>query len=174
MFLTASAELAPGSWVDVALTQTVGMPGILVLVYVSAIMFVMRHFAGRARAPLLRHGAAVHLHDPGGDRPLPAEHRHLAGHRAGRRDAVGVRRLLHVADDARRLGAPLSARRAVEHRHRRLRRRAGDLFRAAPDRQDLRPGQARDGRRRGGLRGAAAGTGAAARCWPMPPSSRSR
>jgi len=46
MFLTASAELAPGSWVDIALTKTVGMPGILVLVYVSAIMFVMRHFAG--------------------------------------------------------------------------------------------------------------------------------
>lgn len=46
MFLTASTELAPGSWVDVALTQTAGMPGILVLVYVSAIMFAMRHFAG--------------------------------------------------------------------------------------------------------------------------------
>ncbi|GGC16726.1 hypothetical protein GCM10011494_39520 [Novosphingobium endophyticum] len=46
MFLTASTELAPGSWVDIALTQTTGMPGILVLVYVSAIMFVMRHFAG--------------------------------------------------------------------------------------------------------------------------------
>lgn len=46
MFLTASAELAPGSWVDVALTQTVGMPGIVVLIFVSAIMFVMRHFAG--------------------------------------------------------------------------------------------------------------------------------
>ncbi|MEO8314068.1 MAG: MFS transporter [Pseudomonadota bacterium] len=46
MLLTASAELAPGSWVDVSLTQTVGMPGILVLIYVSAIMFVMRHFAG--------------------------------------------------------------------------------------------------------------------------------
>jgi MFS family permease len=46
MFLTASTELAPGAWVDVTLTQTVGMPGILVLVYVSAIMFVMRHFAG--------------------------------------------------------------------------------------------------------------------------------
>jgi MFS family permease len=46
MFLTASAELAPGAWVDVTLTQTVGMSGILVLVYVSAIMFVMRHFAG--------------------------------------------------------------------------------------------------------------------------------
>jgi MFS family permease len=46
MFLTASTELAPGAWVDVTLTQTVAMPGILVLVYVSAIMFVMRHFAG--------------------------------------------------------------------------------------------------------------------------------
>lgn len=46
MFLTASSELAPGAWVDVTLTNTVGMPGILVLVYVSAIMFVMRHFAG--------------------------------------------------------------------------------------------------------------------------------
>jgi MFS family permease len=46
MFLTASAELAPGAWVQVALTETVGMQGILLLVYVSAIMFVMRHFAG--------------------------------------------------------------------------------------------------------------------------------
>ncbi len=46
MFLTASTELAPGSWVDISLTQTVQMPGILVLVYVAAIMFVMRHFAG--------------------------------------------------------------------------------------------------------------------------------
>ncbi|MFZ5664197.1 MAG: MFS transporter [Pseudomonadota bacterium] len=46
MLLTASAELAPAAWVDVALTQTVGMPGIVVLVYVAAVMFVMRHFAG--------------------------------------------------------------------------------------------------------------------------------
>ena len=46
MFLTASTELAPGAWVDVTLSQTVGFSGILVLVYVSAIMFVMRHFAG--------------------------------------------------------------------------------------------------------------------------------
>lgn len=46
MFLTASAELAPGAWVQVALTETVGMDGILLLVYVSAIMFIMRHFAG--------------------------------------------------------------------------------------------------------------------------------
>ena len=32
MFLTASTELAPGAWVDVTLTETVGFSGILVLV----------------------------------------------------------------------------------------------------------------------------------------------
>jgi MFS family permease len=47
MFLTASSELAPGQWVDVALSNRVGMRGILLLVYVSAIMFIFRHFAGR-------------------------------------------------------------------------------------------------------------------------------
>ncbi len=46
MFLTAASELAPGQWVQLALTRTVHMPGILLLVYVSALMFVMRHFAG--------------------------------------------------------------------------------------------------------------------------------
>ncbi len=46
MFLTAASELAPGQWVDVALTRTVGMQGIWLLIYVSGIMFVMRHFAG--------------------------------------------------------------------------------------------------------------------------------
>jgi len=46
MMLTATSELAPGQWVDLALSNVVGMRGILLLVYVSAIMFVMRHFAG--------------------------------------------------------------------------------------------------------------------------------
>lgn len=46
MFLTAASELAPGQWVDFALSKTVHMPGILLLVYVSGLMFVMRHFAG--------------------------------------------------------------------------------------------------------------------------------
>ncbi len=46
MFLTAASELAPGQWVDLALTRTVHMRGILLLVYVSGIMFVARHFAG--------------------------------------------------------------------------------------------------------------------------------
>jgi hypothetical protein len=46
MFFTATAELAPGQWVNIALSHIVGMQGILLLVYVSALMFVMRHFAG--------------------------------------------------------------------------------------------------------------------------------
>src|SRR6185436_14551054 len=46
MMLTAASELAPGQWVDAALSERVGMKGILLLVYVSGLMFVMRHFAG--------------------------------------------------------------------------------------------------------------------------------
>lgn len=46
MYLTAAAELAPGQWVNISLSNIVGMPGILLLVYVSGLMFVMRHFAG--------------------------------------------------------------------------------------------------------------------------------
>lgn len=46
MWLTASTELAPGQWVDLTLTRVVGMDAILILVYVSLLMFVLRHFAG--------------------------------------------------------------------------------------------------------------------------------
>jgi fucose permease len=46
MMGTVTAELAPGQWVDLSLSNVVGMPGIWVLIYVSALMFVMRHFAG--------------------------------------------------------------------------------------------------------------------------------
>ncbi|MFK8048080.1 MAG: sugar MFS transporter [Halioglobus sp.] len=46
MFLVAASELAPGQWVNITLSNIVGMQGILLLVYVSALMFVMRHFAG--------------------------------------------------------------------------------------------------------------------------------
>jgi fucose permease len=52
MFLTAAAELAPGQWVDMALTRTVGIQGIWLLIYVSGLMFVMRHFAGPLAAKL--------------------------------------------------------------------------------------------------------------------------
>ena len=57
MFLTAASELAPGQWVDLALTRTVHMQGILLLVYVSGIMFVARHFAG----PLVHKLSAIGL-----------------------------------------------------------------------------------------------------------------
>ncbi len=46
MWLTAATELGPGQWVDATLSKTVGFAGILVLVYVSGLMFVLRHFAG--------------------------------------------------------------------------------------------------------------------------------
>lgn len=46
MMLTATSELAPGQWVDLALSNVVGMQGIILLIYVSGLMFVMRHFAG--------------------------------------------------------------------------------------------------------------------------------
>ncbi len=46
MFLTAGSELAPGQWIDLTLTRTVGMRGIWLLIYVSGMMFVLRHFAG--------------------------------------------------------------------------------------------------------------------------------
>lgn len=46
MFLTASVELAPGQWVNAALSAKLGFNAVLLLVYVSSLMFVMRHFAG--------------------------------------------------------------------------------------------------------------------------------
>lgn len=46
MLFTAASELAPMQWVDIALTNVVGMRGILLIAYVAAIMFVGRHFAG--------------------------------------------------------------------------------------------------------------------------------
>ena len=57
MFLTAASELAPGQWVNIALSNIVGMQGIILLVYVSALMFVMRHFAG----PIVERTSSVGL-----------------------------------------------------------------------------------------------------------------
>ena len=68
MFLTAASELAPGQWVDFALSRTVGMPGILLLVYVSALMFVMRHFAGPLVHQAVADRPAVVLMPDGGAR----------------------------------------------------------------------------------------------------------
>lgn len=57
MTMTATTEFAPGQWVDFALSAIVGMRGILLLMYVSLLMFVMRHFAG----PLARRLSNVGL-----------------------------------------------------------------------------------------------------------------
>ncbi len=57
MFLVAASELAPGQWVNISLSNIVGMQGILLLVYVSALMFVMRHFAG----PIVKRISSVGL-----------------------------------------------------------------------------------------------------------------
>ncbi|MFA0193650.1 sugar MFS transporter [Vibrio artabrorum] len=46
MFLTAATELAPGQWVDITLSHTIGIPGIVILIYISSLMFFMRHSAG--------------------------------------------------------------------------------------------------------------------------------
>lgn len=46
MMITASIELAPGQMVDSVLNKLAGMNGILILVYGSALMFVLRYFAG--------------------------------------------------------------------------------------------------------------------------------
>ena len=46
MFLTAASELAPGQWVNEMLSKNLGFNGILVLVYISMLMFGMRFFAG--------------------------------------------------------------------------------------------------------------------------------
>ena len=47
MFLTAAIGTRAGPvGRDIALTRTVGIRGIWLLIYVSGLMFVMRHFAG--------------------------------------------------------------------------------------------------------------------------------
>ena len=46
MCLTAITELGPDQWVGSVMKDTVGMQGIAILVYTSALMFLLRFFAG--------------------------------------------------------------------------------------------------------------------------------
>ena len=46
MWLTAATELGPDQWIASLITSLAGMQGILILVYTSGIMFVLRFFAG--------------------------------------------------------------------------------------------------------------------------------
>jgi fucose permease len=55
MMLTTASELAPGQMVEIVLSRIVGMHGIYLLVYVSGLMFVFRHFAG----PLARKVSSI-------------------------------------------------------------------------------------------------------------------
>jgi fucose permease len=50
MFITASIELGPGRWIP-AVLQSGGLPGILVLVWISALMAILRYTAS---GPLIR------------------------------------------------------------------------------------------------------------------------
>lgn len=46
MLLTAATELGPNQWISDILTKTAGVPGILVLVWITGLMAVGRQFAG--------------------------------------------------------------------------------------------------------------------------------
>jgi MFS family permease len=46
MWMTAATELGPDQWVGSLITNLTGMQGILILVYTSGIMFVLRVFGG--------------------------------------------------------------------------------------------------------------------------------
>jgi MFS family permease len=46
MLMTASVELGPQQWQNSVLTKTSGISGTFILMYTSAIMFTLRHFAG--------------------------------------------------------------------------------------------------------------------------------
>lgn len=46
MLITASTELGPQQWQESVITKTAKLPGTLILVYTSLLMFVLRHFAG--------------------------------------------------------------------------------------------------------------------------------
>jgi MFS family permease len=46
MMITASIELAPNQWVESVLRRTADTSGTMILVYGSALMFVLRFFAG--------------------------------------------------------------------------------------------------------------------------------
>jgi fucose permease len=46
MLLTSATELGPQKWQNSVLTTTAQVPGTLILVYTSGMMFVLRHFAG--------------------------------------------------------------------------------------------------------------------------------
>ena len=59
MFLTASIELGPNRWVGVFIHDIVGIRGVLMLVYTSGLMFVMRQFSGPITARISSVGILI-------------------------------------------------------------------------------------------------------------------
>jgi MFS family permease len=53
MWMTTCTELGPDQWVSPLVTNLTGMSGILILVFTSGIMFILRNFAGGRLARLL-------------------------------------------------------------------------------------------------------------------------
>ncbi len=100
MFLTAAAELAPGSWVDFALSRTVGMPGHPAAGLRERADVCDAELRGSARASAVADRRVVVLVPRCGVGAARAELCELAGDGVAGCDAVGRRRLLPVADDA--------------------------------------------------------------------------
>ncbi len=100
MFLTAATELAPGQWVDFALSRTVHMPGILLLVYVSA-ADVYHASLRRASGPqVFAHRVAMDFLLNGFAGTSRAQLREFPRYGFAGCDLVGFGGVLHVADDA--------------------------------------------------------------------------
>jgi len=57
MFFSGSSEHAAAYWVDLAYTPSIGMKGIIILVYISLLMFVLRYYA----KPLVGRFATLNL-----------------------------------------------------------------------------------------------------------------
>ena len=133
MAITTSIELGPMRWVP-AVLEAVGMHGILVLVWISGWMVVLRllasHFVERLAPTGMLLTAAVLT----GTRPLPSEFRAGAVVGAGRRDDLRVGRGVLLPDDGgageRAVAADRIARdradRGHRPRHGGRRRRAAD------------------------------------------------
>ena len=91
MFITASIELGPGRWIP-AVLQSGGLPGILVLVWISGLMAVLRmNGVGPAHPCALADGHPVRLDGPHDDRAVPAQHRAVGDVGVPRRDGLRVR-----------------------------------------------------------------------------------
>ena len=148
MFLTAAAELAPGQWVDLALTRTVGMQGIWLLIYVSGLMFVMRHFAGPMAHRLSPVGLLWFSCLLASAGLLAVEHRQFTHHGFVGCHRVGHGCLLYVAHHAGCGFRAVPAWRCIADGAHGDCRHFVDLLRAADDGPNLRPCKDPGSRRR--------------------------